>query len=153
MTSRDLGAALRDLPVPDHRPEFFAELEARLQAETAAPLPFTTQPARPRWRGWQLTMAVATAVAMVLAVAATARLVGNSHGATNRVRLVPAGPRPPAVPPVQVARGEMRDEGGGGPALVHTFVYASDGRFRYDVGDGSVVLSEQGRFVQRDADG
>ena len=76
-----LGAALRSLEVPAHRPRFHAELRARLG--TAVPEPDTTRPdgpARPDWnpppRGrarhrlrWTIGLAAAAAVALAAAVA------------------------------------------------------------------------------------
>jgi hypothetical protein len=58
-----LGAALRDLEAPEHRPEFYAELHRRLAAERAA-----RPRRRPRFR-WTVR---AVAVAAVLALAAVA---------------------------------------------------------------------------------
>ena len=58
-----LGAALRELRVPEHRPEFHAELHRRLAAERVA---------RPSWRPrlrWALR-AVAVAVVVTLAFVA-----------------------------------------------------------------------------------
>jgi hypothetical protein len=64
-TIRDnvLGAALRDLEAPEHRPEFHAELHVRLAAERVA------RPPRRRTLRWTVR-AVAVAAALALAVIA-----------------------------------------------------------------------------------
>ncbi|MGH3042961.1 MAG: LolA family protein, partial [Gaiellaceae bacterium] len=67
-TSRDneLGAALRELETPEHRPEFHAELHRRLALERAARRPQRRRRPQVRW------VARVAAVAAVVALAAVA---------------------------------------------------------------------------------
>jgi hypothetical protein len=76
-----LGQELRALPVPDHRPDFFARLAARLDQET--------RPVRPRWRPPAL-VGFAAAAAVVLAVVGVASLVTDRF--PGRPGPVPPGP-------------------------------------------------------------
>lgn len=77
MTDRDerLGAELRGLGVPEHRPEFFAELAGRLAQEA---------PARPSRRrpAWQRTPLLGFAVAAVLVVVVGASALLSGDGST-----------------------------------------------------------------------
>jgi hypothetical protein len=68
-----LGAALRRLDVPDHGPDFFPRLMARLEDE-AARHPGSSR--RPRWTGPYMLTAIAAAVA-VIALATTTILRGD----------------------------------------------------------------------------
>ena len=78
-TVRDdrLGAALRQLETPEHRPEFHAELERILAAEAAQ-----REPARrPRTtRRWALRIAFAAAVGVVAFVALDIVRSGDTPG-------------------------------------------------------------------------
>lgn len=71
MTDRDerLGAELRGLDVPDHGPQFFAELEQRLAQEAPAPR---------RRRRPPLVLGVAGAAVVVAVVAASAVFTGDT---------------------------------------------------------------------------
>jgi len=59
----ELGAALRELEVPEHAPEFFAELDRRLRPPRRNP------PARRRRVRWGVRLAAGAAVALVAAAA------------------------------------------------------------------------------------
>ncbi len=61
MTPEDLRAALRDRPVPEHRPGFWDDLASEMASGVA--------PAR-RWAGWQVAVSAAAAVIVVGGVAA-----------------------------------------------------------------------------------
>jgi hypothetical protein len=62
---RELGAFLRELPVPEHRPDFFERLEAQLGRDA----PARGRVALPRGRVALILAAVAGAVALVVALA------------------------------------------------------------------------------------
>jgi hypothetical protein len=68
-----LGAALRRLDVPDHGPDFYPRLMARLEEE-AARHPGSSR--RPRWTGPYMLTAIAAAV-VVVALATTTILRGD----------------------------------------------------------------------------
>jgi hypothetical protein len=63
-----LGAALRRLDVPDHGPDFYPLLLARLEEEAAR---HPGSPRRPRWRNPYLLTAAAAAVAVIVLATST----------------------------------------------------------------------------------
>ena len=77
MSERDLrlGEALRALPVPDHGPDFYPRLAARLEEEAAH---HRGSPRRPRWTSPYLLTAAAAAVAVI--VLATSTLITGDRG-------------------------------------------------------------------------
>ncbi|HVF15143.1 MAG TPA: hypothetical protein VM942_11120 [Acidimicrobiales bacterium] len=70
MSDRDtlVGEALRRLPVPDHGPDFYPQLLARLENEAAR---HPGSPRRPRWTNPYLLTAAAAAVAVILLATST----------------------------------------------------------------------------------
>jgi hypothetical protein len=125
MNDRDteLGAALRELPVPDHEPDFFTNLEARLATTAPTPTPLRRRP----------LLYLTTAAAVIVAV-----LVGSALlPVTNRV-----GPGPHVAAAAEVRakvatafatatslRGEITVDDRGNRQQ-STFVTAADGSER-----------------------
>jgi hypothetical protein len=100
-----LGAALRRLDVPDHRPDFRPRLMARLEEE-AARHPGTAR--RPRWSNPWLLTAAAAAVAVIVLAAST---VFTGDG----------GPRPGVgVEPQLITASEVRARVAGALASLRT---------------------------------
>jgi hypothetical protein len=137
----DLGAAIRDLPVPDHRPDFWSTLEQTLD-EAGSPRP----PSPSRW----LTRAAFAAMS-IAAVVAFFAVVMNATKTRDRVVSQPAdGPVP-----VKMVRGTavLIDRGTGdegGKTTTVRFADAADGsRLRRNAETGELFAfdAEQDRMV------
>lgn len=89
MTERDerLGRELRDLPVPDHRPDFFVRLAASLDQERPVP-------ARSPWRLPALVGVAAAAVVLVVFAASSLFSTDTRN---------PGAPRPPVTRPISAS--------------------------------------------------
>ena len=141
---RELGAALRDLEVPEHRPEFELELEQRLR-----------QPRRGRW----LLAAAAALVLLVASVLALALPRGSGVASAAEVRTAISQ----ALGSAHTITGVFvnREQPGGGENRWR-FEFRSSGSFRitgvgknnpteleYDPGLNVEAYSDLGLFVWR----
>ena len=97
---RELGAALRDLPVPEHGPAFFEELEERLAGGSAVAGPSRRGPRRVASR----TLLLACAAAVAVVVAATAFLTGDE---ATRLRVTPPASTPDGAPWAEVSESPL----------------------------------------------
>ena len=112
MTERDelLGQALRRLDVPDHGPDFYPQLMARLEGE-AARHPGSPRSPRPRWTNPYLLTAAAAAVAVI--VLATTTIFTGDGGPGSR-------PGPRIDEPELITASEVRSRVAGALASLET---------------------------------
>jgi hypothetical protein len=139
----ELGAALRNLPVPDHQPRFWAELAQRLAGEPARP----TAPAagiptkenenvipldehQPRRRRFSLPVGAAAALVAVL-VAGGVLWARGDNGRRVEVADRPGGT---AAPAMLIATYDYNADGTGTRA--YRLTVAHDGSYRWTSQDG-----------------
>lgn len=148
-----LGTALRQLPVPDHAPGFWDELERRLTGEPDASVVRLDERRRPRHRA----LVALGAAAAVVATVVSAGLVLRDRGDGGRVATVDEPGRAPAAPAMLTAAYTSRDDfEAQGAEQDDELTVAVDGSFRWRAEDGSrdiVYDAASGRVLQVRASG
>ncbi|MGH9041934.1 MAG: hypothetical protein ACRDZ3_17070 [Acidimicrobiia bacterium] len=143
-----LGAALRQLDVPDHAPGFWDDLAGRLSDDAPGPVVRLDQERTRRRR----FVPLAAAAAVVAALLGAGVVIGDKNNADPGRRVVadrpPAVAAAPAMVTIAFADKGVPESGAAGNSVL---TVAQDGSYRWTSADGIVDIAydaEAGRVVQ-----